>query len=589
MAIWNRNNRASSSSDGASPHSDPEYGAKEYKGGVIGTGETPAFNTDNNGVTIHDDHKHLHRGLKSRHITMIAIGGAIGTGLIIGTGKALAQSGPGSILIAYTSVGLLVYVVMTALGEMAAWIPHSSGFAGYATRFCDPALGFALGWTYWCKYIITTPNQLTASALIIQEWKTAEEVNPGVWVAVFLVVIVGINYFGIKFFGELEFWLSSIKVVTIVGVILLSFLLAVGAGPQDATGFKYYKNPGAFKTYIDTGDAGRFYGFWASLVNAVFAYLGTELIGVTVGEAQNPRKTIPRAIKLTFYRILFFYCLAVFFLGMLVPYNSEELAFANKATAKASASPFVVAIRINGIKHLPGILNACILLFTFSASNSDLYIASRTLYGLAEQGHAPKIFRWTDKRGVPVPALALSALMCCTAFMNAADDAKTVFTYFVNLTTIFGLLSWISLLVSHIFFVRARRAQGITNDQLAYTAPFGLIGSYIALFFCCLIALTKNFPVFTKDPKGPPPKGYGNFDYKNFITGYLGIPIYLFCIFGYKFFMKSKMVKPHEADFYTGKDEIDREEEIFLAHVAEKKANGDKSGWFYKTFIAWLF
>ena len=403
---------------------------------------------------------------------------------------------------------------MTALGEMAAWIPHSSGFAGYATRFCDPALGFALGWTYWCKYIITTPNQLTATALILGEWKKRDEVNPGVWIAIFLVAICVINYFGIKFFGELEFWLSTVKVITIVGVIILSFLLAVGAGPGPATGFKYYKNPGAFRPYIASGNAGKFYGFWSSLVNAVFAYLGTELIGVTVGEAQNPRKTIPRAIKLTFYRILFFYCLSVFFLGMLVPYNSKQLSFANSATTGASASPFVVAIKIAEIPYLPTILNACILLFTFSASNSDLYIASRTIYGLAEQGHAPRIFRWTDKRGVPVPALAISALFCCTAFMNAADDAKTVFGYFVNLTTIFGLLSWISLLVSHVFFVRARRAQGITKEQMAYVAPFGLTGSYIALFFSILIALTKNFNVFTKGK-------YGNFDYKNFITGYL--------------------------------------------------------------------
>ena len=386
---------------------------------------------------------------------------------------------------------------------------------------------------------------------------------------------------------------------------MLSFLLAVGAGPKgEATGFKYYKDPGGFKPYIASGSAGKFYGFWSSLVNAVFAYLGTELIGVTVGEAQNPRKTIPRAIKLTFYRILFFYCLSVFFLGMLVPYNSPDLAFANKATTGASASPFVVAIKLAEIPYLPTIVNAAILLFTFSASNSDLYIASRTIYGLAVEGHAPKIFKWTDKRGVPVPALAISALFCCTAFMNAADDAKTVFGYFVNLTTIFGLLSWISLLVSHIWFVRARRAQGITNDQMAYTAPFGLTGSYIALFFCILIALTKNFSVFTKG-------SYGNFDYKNFVTGYLvsffllsqlpiarelftniasqGIPIYLICIFGYKFTMKSKMVQPHEADFYSGKAEIDREEEVFLAHEAEKKATEGRGGsWFYRTFIAWL-
>jgi amino acid transporter len=208
---------------------------------------------------------------------------------------------------------------------------------------------------------------------------------------------------------------------------------------------------------------------------------------------------------------LFFYCLSVFFLGMLVPYNDKKLKQANDSGTKASASPFVVAIKNANIKHLPGILNGAILLFTFSASNSDLYIASRTLYGLATQGHAPKIFAWTDKRGVPVPALALSACFCLLAMMNVADDSVKVFGYFVNLVSIFGLLTWISLLVTHIYFVKARRAQGITDDQMPYVAPFGLIGSYIACFFCCLIALTKNFDVFTKDPKGPPPKGYGNF------------------------------------------------------------------------------
>lgn len=431
---------------------------------------------------------------------------------------------------------------MCALGEMAAWLPHSSGFAGYASRFCDPALGFALGWTYWCKYIITTPNQLTATALIIQLWCPPEKVNPGVFIAVFLVVIISINYFGIKFFGEFEFWLSSIKVVVIIGVIFLSFLLAVGAGPGPATGFKYWKDPGAFAPYIQKGDqsAGKFYGFWSSFVNAVFAYLGTELIGVTVGEAQNPRKTIPRAIKLTFYRILFFYCLSVFFLGMLIPYNSVDLHNSNQATVGAAASPFVLAIRLAGIRHLPGIVNGCILLFTFSASNSDLYIASRTLYGLAERGHAPKIFKWTDKRGVPVPALFISALFCCSAFMNAAQNSAQVFSYFVNLVSIFGLCAWISLLVTHIFFVKARKAQGITNEQMPFVAPLGIWGSYFALFFCVLIALTKNFNVFTRSPK------YGNFDYKNFITGYLAIPIYLICIFGYKIVMKSHRVRAHE-------------------------------------------
>ena len=163
---------------------------------------------------------------------MIAIGGAIGTGLIIGTGAALARAGPGSILVSYTIVGFIVYLVMCALGEMAAWLPLESGFTGYAARFCDPALGFALGYTYWFKYIIVTPNQLTAAALVIQYWVPREKVNPGVFIAVFLVVIVAINYLGIKFFGELEFWLSSLKVLTIVGLIILSLVLMLGGGPD---------------------------------------------------------------------------------------------------------------------------------------------------------------------------------------------------------------------------------------------------------------------------------------------------------------------------------------------------------------------
>ena len=213
------------------------------------------------------DGTNLHRGLKARHITMIAIGGAIGTGLIIGTGSALARAGPGSILISYTFVGFLVYLVMCALGEMAAWLPLSSGFTGYAVRFVDPALGFSLGYTYWFKYIITTPNQLTAGALVIQYWVDRDRINPGVFIAVFWIAIVCINYFGIKFLGEFEFWLSSIKVVVIIGVILLSLILALGGGPDhDRKGFRYWRNPGAFNDYLDTGAAGKFYGFWSTMV-----------------------------------------------------------------------------------------------------------------------------------------------------------------------------------------------------------------------------------------------------------------------------------------------------------------------------------
>jgi amino acid transporter len=313
---------------------------------------------------------------------------------------------------------------------------------------------------------------------------------------------------------------------------------------------------------------------------------GTELVGVTVGEAQNPRKTIPRAIKLTFFRIMVFYVLSVFLLGMIVPYDAPGLVFATGSKvnkSSAAASPFVVAIQIAQIKVLPGFLNGCILLFVFSAANSDLYIASRTIYGLASMGKAPRFLAHTDKRGVPIYALGLSALFCLLAFMNVSDDSKVVFGYFVNLVTMFGLLAWISILVTHIYFVRARRAQGITDAAMPYTAPFGIWGSYIALFFCVLIAITKNFDVFIHKPDT-----YGDFDYKNFITGYLGIPLYLIMIAGYKLIMKEPGVRPQDADFYSGKAEIDAEENEFLAQQAQNKKK-PKGGWFYRTFVSWLF
>ncbi|TVY37886.1 Dicarboxylic amino acid permease [Lachnellula subtilissima] len=533
----------------------------------------------------------LHRGLKSRQITMIAIGGAIGTGLIIGTGKSLAQAGPAPLFIGYTIVGLLCFLVMAALGEMAAWLPMSSGFTGYATRFCDPALGFALGWNYWFKYIIVTPNNLTAASLVIQYWVPREKVNPGAFIAVFLVVVVLINYFGVKFFGEFEFYLSSVKVLVILGLILLSLILACGGGPNHhATGFEYWKNPGAFKPYILEGSAGRFLAVWSTFTTAVFAYLGTELVGVTVGEAANPRKVIPRAIRLTFYRILLFYVVLVFLLGMLVPYNSKYLIDANKkSSSTASASPFVVAIKLSGIPVLPGLFNACVLIFVFSAANSDLYIASRTLYGLAHENKAPKIFGKTDKRGMPVYALALSTVFCLLAFLGCNTSSYTVFGYFVNLVTMFGLLTWISILISHIYFVRARRAQNIPDTALAYVAPLGVYGSYGALVFSCLIAFFKGFALFCYKKtaaKGTTPK----FDTRTFVTTYLAIPLYIIMIFGYKLIMKSQTVKPETADLYSGKAKIDAEEQEYLAAEAAQAGGPEsRAQKIYRLTLGWAF
>ncbi|UNI22185.1 hypothetical protein JDV02_008096 [Purpureocillium takamizusanense] len=498
----------------------------------------------------------LHKQLETRHMTMIALGGALGTGLLIGTGSALATSGPAGVLIDYIIVGWVVFIIMTALGEMVSYMPLTQGFGGYATRFVDPALGFATGYTYCFKYMIGTASQLSAFALVMKYW-VGDSVNPAVFISIALVGIIIINSVNVRTFGEVEFWLSLFKVLTMVGIILLLFILAVGGGPSgDRPGFRYWRDPGPFAEFKVKGDAGRFLGIWSALVTAVYAFTGTELVAVTAGESKNPRLSMPKAARLSFYRVFFFYVLSVFFLGMVVPYNSEALAFATHASKSAAASPFVVAIRLAGIKGLDHVINGCIVLFVLSAANSDFYIASRGLYGIAADGKGPTIF---------------------------APSGAKVFGYLTSCVTVFGLLVWMSILLCHIAFRRAQSIQGVDPAYVAYRAPFGTVGSYIALGFLSVLIITKGAEIFVGD----------NFDYKTFILGYIGIPVYLALYLGYKFSMRSSYVRAAEADLVTGVPTITVAEEkaIYEACRKEREEAKPRVYWvrkFYK-FLAWLF
>lgn len=551
---------------------------------------------ENNSISLSDDEQYaafdgktegtrLKKDLKARHTSMIALGGSLGTGLLIGTGTSLVTAGPASMVISYGFVGILVFFVMSCLGEMASYIPLD-GFTSYATRYCDPALGFAVGYSYLFKYFILPPNQLTAAALVMQYWVDRDTVNPGVWITIFLILIIIINSFGVKLFGEFEFWLSSFKVLVMLGLIILMFVIMLGGGPNhDRLGFRYWKTPGAFKEYSETinGDKGRFVSFCACFVYALFCYLGIELTGIVAAEAENPRKNIPKAVKLTMYRLIIFYLISIFLLGMCVASNDPRLISAKSKSTSAAASPFVVAIINSGINVLPHIFNACVLMFVFSACNSDLYVASRSLYSLAIDNKAPRILAKTNRWGIPYNAMGVSVLFCLLAYMSVSAGSAKIFNYFVNVVSIFGVLSWICILITYICFDRAVRAQGVDKSTFAYVAPFQPYGAWFALFFCCLLALIKNFTVFL---------GH-EFDYKTFITGYIGLPVFFISFFGYKFYYKTKFVKPEEADLYTFKAAVDQEEEdgkIKDAETAERiKENGKNWEWFYEKYLGKVF
>jgi len=543
----------------------------------------------------HTDGTKLRQALDSRHVSMIAIGGALGTGLLIGTGSALRAAGPGAIFVAYSVIGFVVFMVMSALGEVAAFIPLN-GFANYCQRYVDDALGFACGYVYLFKYLILPANQLVAGSLTVQYWVSKDKLNPGVWIAIFLVVITVVNLLGVRFFGEIEFWLSSLKVVTCLGLIILLLVIALGGGPtHDRIGFRFWKNPGAFLHYTYTedgelltipGSKGRFVAFVSVLVSAVFAYLGTELVGITFAETRNPRKSIPKAIKLTFYRILIFYVCSILFLGMAVSPKDPLLLSANSSNYQASASPFVIAIRNARIDGLDHVINACILLFVLSAANSDMYVCSRTIYSLSVAGYAPKFFCTTNARGVPYYGLMLSFAFSLLAFMTVSSSSAQIFQYFVNVVSLTGLIAWSCILTIHIRFMNALKAQGLSRKtDLAYRSPLQPYGTWIALCICILVIFIKNFTVFIGD----------NFAYKSFITGYIVLPVFIIMYFGYKFWFKTSIIPAHEVDLDTFRDVIDAEAIKFQEEDEERKAIREAEGnprdkeWFYEKFLGWIF
>ncbi|KAF5677468.1 amino acid transporter AAT family [Fusarium circinatum] len=358
------------------------------------------------------EYHELERKLESRHIQFIALGGAIGTGLFLGIGRALTQAGPLSLLLGYSITGAAIYCMMQSLGEMCTWLPLPGAIPQFADRWVDPALGFAIGWNSWYYCVITLCAEIAAVSVVVQYWEGAQGVNVAVWITILIVLVACINLFAVSVYGEVEFFFAGIKVIAIVGLILLAFLIDVGATGQGPIGFRYWKNPGAMKEYVATGDLGRFRGFFSTLVNAAFSFGGVETVAVAGGEAKNPRRNIPKAVRRVFWRILFFYVLGSLAVGVLVPSNDEKLLSAQANGSKgAAASPWVIAITHAKINVLPSIINAVILSSASSSANAMTFNGSRYLFALSKNGQAPKIFQKCNKSfvttyiGIPLIAI----------------------------------------------------------------------------------------------------------------------------------------------------------------------------------------
>ncbi|KAG9570394.1 dicarboxylic amino acid permease, partial [Aureobasidium melanogenum] len=491
----------------------------------------------------------LQRNLKPRHLQMIAIGGVIGTGLFLGTGSDLAHGGPAGLLIGYCIMASLLYSVMVALGEMISHLPIPGGQFALASRFVSPAVGFGMGWLYWYNYIVVLPAELSASAVLVSYWTPAGRTgsicttgicNNSLWIAIFLIVVLAINFGGTRVFGEIEYWFCSIKVLTIIGLIITGIVITSGGGPDGTPiGFRYWNESGGFVQYQDIpGAKGRFLGFFSVLMNAAFAFIGTEITAITAAECANPKRAVPNAIKSVWIRLVLFYLSSAFIIGLIVSPHDPDL---NLGTG-AAKSPFVLAMKNAGISVLPSIVNAALLTSAWSAGCADLFVSSRALYGLASRGQAPAIFRKVRKDGLPWVCVAFGSAFALISFMaGAKGKAGTVFGYFSNMTAICGMISWACILWTSIRWQRGLKAQGIDRNTLPYKAPFQPYLSYYGLSVSILVTIFGGFTTFMP-----------HFNASSFVTTYLPIPFFLVLVIGYKFWDKSKFVKYEDMDFSTG-------------------------------------
>ncbi|OCH87654.1 amino acid permease [Obba rivulosa] len=485
----------------------------------------------------------LQRQMKNRHIAMISIGGVIGTGIFLGTATSLRNGGPVGLLLGYCTVGSICYCIMLSVGEMAAFLPIPGGHITFAERFVDSAWSAAIGIMYWYSWLVVLPAEISAAAVLINYWN--KTVNNAAWITMCLIVIWVINAFGAGTYGEAEFIFSSIKIITITGLIVLGIVLDLGGGPNhDRIGFRYWKHPGPFVQFNGiAGAKGRFLGWWAVITQAAFSLTGTEVVAIAGAECKNPRRNVPKAIRRVYVRLLLFYICGVTIIGLLVPSTDPGLDLTDET---AAASPFVIAINHAGVKLLPSIINACLLTSAWSAANSQLYCSSRALYSLALNGNAPKIFMKVNKRGLPWVSLLLCGAFGLLSYMDLSKGSGRAFGWFANMTAISGLLSWFGIAVTYIRFHKGLKVQGIDRKTLPFKAPLQPYAAWYAACMCFLVCFLSGWNVFLKD----------SWDTATFVTNYLPLMLFPVIYITVRLWRRTSWMKPENMDFRSGLQEV---------------------------------
>ncbi len=468
----------------------------------------------------------LHRGLKARHLNMIAIGGAIGTGLFVASGGSISTAGPGGALLAYAAIGFMVYLLMQSLGEMATYLPVAGSFGSYGARFVSPSFGFATGWNYWYNWAITVAAELVAAALVMKYW--LPDVPAWIWSAIFLSILVGLNALSARSFGESEFWFASIKVITVIIFLIVGIAMIFGILAGPSPGFDNW-------TLQEAPFSGGVMGVVAIFMIAGFSFQGTELIGVAAGEAEEPEKNVPRAIRAVFFRIMLFYIGAIAVIGFLIPYTHPNLLASD--VTDIAISPFTLVFERAGVLAAASLMNAVILTSILSAGNSGMYASTRMLYSLAREGKAPRIFAHTNRRGVPIAALAATAAVGAFCFLTSLIGDGGAYVWLVNASGLAGFITWMGIAWSHYNFRRAYVIQGHDVADLPFKAAWFPLGPIVALLMCAVVIIGQNYEALT-----------GHADATTLLASYIGLPVFLALWLVHKLVTGSRGVRLEEAD-----------------------------------------
>ncbi|WP_410007256.1 amino acid permease [Bartonella sp. HY406] len=409
------------------------------------------------------DNRHLRRGLKNRHIQMIALGGAIGTGLFYGSAEAISLAGPATIL-SYLIGGLVIYLIMRMLGEMSTEEPVAGSFSFFAYKYWNGFAGFFAGWNYWFLYILVSMAELTVIGIYLDHWFAIDH-----WISslVVLLAITAVNLINVRFYGEFEFWFAIIKVIAVIGMIVFGVILIItGLGGANVAVSNLWNQGGFFPLGVS--------GMIMAFVVIMFSFGGTELIGVAAGEAESPEKTIPKAINQVMWRILIFYIGAITVIMILNPWN-----LLNKAN-----SPFVSIFTNIGIPAAGHILNFVVLTAAISVYNSGIYSNSRMLYSLAEQGNAPRFFKNLSHNRVPFIAIMFSSLCTAVAVIINYLVPNEAFMRVMAVATTAAAMTWATIILVHLRF---RRAKNVENSKTKFPSPLFPLANYICLLFLLLL------------------------------------------------------------------------------------------------------